>query len=105
MTKIKLVKMQENFGTAVSINQAKKAFAGELNTDLLEALKVKMATPKWQSVIVRENESSITLHSKKKSDLGVDSMNIYLVANQFVIAKKSFSNNNNTETTYFQIQH
>jgi len=95
-----------SFSSRIEINKYAKSVQGNdvtLTPELLEKIKAKFNKAKWQSITT--NARGFSFYGKKKRDLGCDSLTISIIGDKYVKHVLNFSNTNNAEVTFFQINH
>lgn len=100
---MKIKSLGKSFGIAVQINQYGKSCNETLCDEQFETVISKFNKKKWESIVKNIVNQAISFHSRKKRDLGVDSLLLKVVGNKYIIATHLFSNSQKTEKEYFEI--
>ncbi|MBB1390173.1 hypothetical protein H5185_12190 [Shewanella sp. SG44-6] len=100
---MKTKSLGKSFGNAILINAHGKACEHQLSDADLDAIQSMFSKKKWISSFRNVINQTVSFHSRKKRDLGTDSLLLKIVGSKYIIATTTFSDSNKTENEYFEI--
>lgn len=102
---MKIKPLGKSLGTAITVNEYGKSCQATLTDVDLEIVLNKFLKKKWPSVSKNVANQTISFHSRKKRDLGTDSLLLKLVGAKYIIATSAFSDSSKVEKQFFEIVH